>query len=163
MRADAAPAVRHEGRVYGTTVSSLTTVSRTPLPLAASLRKGCDLAHLAVAEGRFADEGLAAGGSPFDGSAWRSAPYSGAPLLDGALAHHGCRASGTFSVGDHEVLPGLVVRADGGPGGMPLLAHNGELCAGGPDAAHVPDSAATRPNATRPNVTHPKEKEGAAL
>ncbi|WP_053084702.1 flavin reductase family protein [Streptomyces viridochromogenes] len=157
--------VCHDGRVHGTTVSALTTVSRTPLLLTASLREGSDLAQLALAEGRFAvnvlsggqravarrfaDRDRPAGAAQFEGFAWRTDRYSGAPLLDGALAHYACRVRGSFLVGDHEVLLGLVVRADAGLSGLPLLSYDGELLAGGADAdlSCVPDFP----------IIHPKE------
>ncbi|KOV78599.1 hypothetical protein ADL01_14820 [Streptomyces sp. NRRL WC-3618] len=166
--------VCHDGRTHGTTVSSLTTVSHAPPLLAASLEEGSSFVHLALVEGRFAvnvlsggqdsvarrfaDRDRPAGAAQFDGLAWRRDRYSGAPLLEGALAHYACRVRGSLLVGDHEVLLGLVVRADVGPSGAPLLSYAGELVAGAPrrDVAHapwVPDSS----------VIHPKEKEKAAL
>jgi len=178
MRAAVAPAVgrlaapvtvltvRHDGRVHGTTVSALTTVSRTPLLLTASLREGSEFAQLALAEGRFtvnvlnggqravarrfADRDRAAGAAQFEGFAWHPDHYSGAPLLDGALAHYACRVHGNFLVGDHEVLLGLVVRAEAGRSGLPLLSYDGELCAGvtGTDLSCVPDFPTVHPKET---------------
>lgn len=143
--------VCHAGQVHGTTVSALTQVSRAPVLVAAGLEEGSHLAHLALAEGRFAvnvlsggqsalagrfaDPSRPPGAAQFDGLARRRDPYSGAPLLEGALAHYACRVRGSFLVGDHEVLLGLVVRADGGPPGVPLLSYDGELCAGAPGPA----------------------------
>ncbi|ALO99024.1 Flavin reductase domain protein FMN-binding [Streptomyces hygroscopicus subsp. limoneus] len=152
--------VCHAGRVHGTTVSSLATVSQEPLLLTASLQEGSAFAHLALSEGRFAvnvlssgqgaaarrfaDGDRPAGSAQFDGLAWRPDRYSRAPLLEGALAHYACRVRGSFLLGDHEVLLGLVVRADGGPSGAPLLSYGGELVTGTPESTtssppYVPD------------------------
>ncbi|MEU9670769.1 flavin reductase family protein [Streptomyces bobili] len=160
--------VCHDGRVHGTTVSALTTVSRTPLLLTASLREGSEFAQLSLAEGRFtvnvlnggqqavarrfADRDRAAGAAQFEGFTWHPDHYSGAPLLEGALAYYACRVHGSFLVGDHEVLLGLVVRADAGLSGLPLLSYDGELCAGGAaaDLSRVPDFHTTHPKETAP-------------
>ncbi|MFI6347306.1 flavin reductase family protein [Streptomyces sp. NPDC050560] len=135
----------HDGHEHGTTVSTLTRVSHRPLLIAAALRAGSVLAGLAAAEGRFAVNVLGGGQADlarwfassnrpygslqFATVDWRPDPYTGAPLLDGALAHFACRLSGTCVVGDHEVVLGHVVRVDRG-GGAPLLSYAGELCAG---------------------------------
>ncbi|WP_063794090.1 flavin reductase family protein [Streptomyces graminilatus] len=158
--------VCHDGRTHGTTVSTLTTVSRTPLLLTASLPEGSDLAHLMLAEGRFAVNVLSGGqralarrfadrdhpaeDDPFEGLAWRTDRYSGAPLLDGALAHYSCRVRGSFLVGDHEVLLGLVVRAHTGLTGHPLLSYDGELRTGAadPELPRVPDLPTLHPKET---------------
>ncbi|MER8187618.1 flavin reductase family protein [Kitasatospora sp. NPDC094015] len=137
--------VSHEGRLHGTTVSTVTTVSLTPLILGACLKSGSVLAELAVAEGRFAvnvlggDQGPVArwfadssrpdGARQFDGLPWTSAPYADAPLLEGSLAHYACRVTECVRVGDHEVLLGQVVHAATGEG-APLLSFAGGLFGG---------------------------------
>jgi len=55
----------------------------------------------------------------FQGVGWRAAA-SGAPLLDGALAHLECSRLRWFEAGDHAVLIGQVVRA-GCRDGRPLV------------------------------------------
>ncbi len=138
--------VCHNGRPHGTTVSTLTRVSRNPALIGASLRAESVLTRLAVAEGRFsvnvlsggqdslarwfADSARPDGAAQFAGLAWHPDPYAGAPLLEGALAHYACRVSGTFVVGDNEVLLGQVVRAVHSGEGDPLLSYEGDLCTG---------------------------------
>ncbi|KOG64536.1 NADPH-flavin oxidoreductase [Streptomyces griseoflavus] len=138
--------VRHEGRPHGTTVSSVTRVSRTPLLMGVCLRGGSAFAGLAAAEGRFVinvlDSGQQAvarwfadrcrpdGQAQFAGLTRGDDIYAKAPRLHGALAHYSCRVAGLFAVGDHEVLLGQVVRADHGAG-EPLLSYAGGLFAAG--------------------------------
>ncbi|SNX58036.1 flavin reductase (DIM6/NTAB) family NADH-FMN oxidoreductase RutF [Streptomyces sp. TLI_55] len=135
----------HEGHQHGTTVSTVTRVSRRPQVLGVCLRPDSVLAKLATAEGRFAVNMLSAAQGPLarhfaessrpDGAAqfqdidWNPAAYSGAPLFAGALAHYDCRVVGRFTVGDHEVLLGAVVHAYS-LDGDPLVSQDGELYAG---------------------------------
>jgi flavin reductase (DIM6/NTAB) family NADH-FMN oxidoreductase RutF len=135
----------HEGRRHGTTVSTVTRISRRPQVLGVCLKPDSVLAKLATAEGRFAvnvlsgeQAGLARhfaessrpdGAAQFRGIDWRPATYSGAPLFHGALAHYDCRVVGRFQVGDHEVLLGAVVHADLADGD-PLISSSGEIYAG---------------------------------
>lgn len=137
--------VRHGERMHGSTISTVTSISNSPLILGAALKAGSVMAELAVAAGRFTVNVLAAGqdstalwfanGSrpdgarQFDGLGWRPARYAAAPLLDGALAHYDCRVTGCYRVGDHEVLLGTVVYADT-VDGAPLLSYAGGLFAG---------------------------------
>ncbi|MDJ1135807.1 flavin reductase family protein [Streptomyces iconiensis] len=135
----------HGEQVHGTTVSTLTAVSRSPLMVGACLRPGSVLADLARAGGRFAVNVLSAdqselarrfadptrttGAGQFDGCDWFCGPapaVGGAPLFAGAIAHLSCRLSSWVPVGDHEVLLGLVTGASGN-GGAPLLSYEGEL------------------------------------
>jgi flavin reductase (DIM6/NTAB) family NADH-FMN oxidoreductase RutF len=44
----------------------------------------------------------------FDGVAWRPAPYSGAPLLDGAVAWVDCAIEAVVPAGDHHFVLGRV-------------------------------------------------------
>ncbi|MGI5136419.1 MULTISPECIES: flavin reductase family protein [unclassified Streptomyces] len=135
----------HEGRRHGTTVSTVTRISRRPQVLGACLKPGSVLAGLATAEGRFAVNVLSSeqdrlaryfaessrpdGAAQFQGIDWHPAAYSEAPLFPGALAHYDCRVVGRFQVGDHEVLLGAVVNADTGEGD-PLISYTGEMFAG---------------------------------
>ncbi|MFE4538986.1 flavin reductase family protein [Streptomyces scopuliridis] len=137
--------VSHEGQPHGTTVSTLTTVSREPLLLGACLRRGSQFAGLAAASGRyvinvltaeqvelaryFADSSRPDGGAQFAGLGWEPEPYAHAPLLHGALAHYTCRLSGSPEVGDHDVLIGYVTHAAVGAG-EPLLSYAGGLFTG---------------------------------
>lgn len=137
--------VHHDGSPHGTTVGTLTRVSHRPLMVAAALKEGSQLVRAATAEGRFAVNVLAGeqdavarrfacpdrprGAEQFAALGWRPDPYSGAPLLDGALAHYACRLAGLHVLGDHEVLLGRVVRVSRGEGGGPLLSYRGGLYA----------------------------------
>ncbi|GHF29976.1 monooxygenase [Streptomyces mashuensis] len=137
--------VCHGGRLHGTTVSTVTAVSREPLLLGACLRAGSVFAELAVAEGRFvvnvldagqgelarwfADGSRPTGAEQFAGIAWEADPYASAPLIDGALAHYTCRVFDTPRVGDHDVLLGQVTRT-AVHDGAPLLSYAGGLFAG---------------------------------
>lgn len=149
-----------QGRLHGTTASTVTLLSREPLLLGVCLRAGSRFARLAVQEGRFAVNVLGAdqadlarrfatstraeGPDPFAGTAWSPAPYAGAPLLEGALAHYACRVHAAHPLGDSLALVGQVVHATASPGGppqAPLLSYTGALFAG---ALHpVPDPKET--------------------
>ncbi|MFJ4920605.1 flavin reductase family protein [Streptomyces sp. NPDC088725] len=137
--------VSHEGRLHGTTASTVTLISRNPLLVGVCLRTGSSFARLADAEGRFvvnvlggqqadlarwfADSSRPDGNGQFAGTEWAPDPYAGAPLLAGALAHYVCRVHGTTSLGDSEILLGRVVRATAGEG-PPLLSYTGGLFTG---------------------------------
>ncbi|MFJ2721267.1 flavin reductase family protein [Streptomyces sp. NPDC091412] len=137
--------VEHEGRRHGTTVSTVTRISRRPQVLGVCLKPDSVLAKLATAEGRFAvnvlsgEQGRLArhfagsarpdGAAQFRGIDWHPAAYSRAPLFHAALAHYDCRVVGRFQVGDHEVLLGAVVHADTAEGD-PLISCSGEIFAG---------------------------------
>ncbi|GGW79725.1 flavin reductase family protein [Streptomyces caelestis] len=134
--------VSHGGILHGTTVSTVTTVSREPLLLGTCLRSGSQFAELAVASGRyavnvltgaqadlaryFADSSRPGGADQFAGLGWEPDPYAHAPLLEGALAHYTCRLYGSTALGDHEVLIGHVTHAAVGEG-TPLLSYAGGL------------------------------------
>jgi flavin reductase (DIM6/NTAB) family NADH-FMN oxidoreductase RutF len=149
LRALASPVsvltAEHDGRRHGTTVSTVTRISRRPQVLGACLKSGSVLAALAVAEGRFAVNVLSGqqgrlarwfaessrpdGPGQFAGIEWRPSPYAHAPLFVGALAHYDCRVVGSFTVGDHEVLLGAVVNAVAADGD-PLISYSGDMFAG---------------------------------
>jgi flavin reductase (DIM6/NTAB) family NADH-FMN oxidoreductase RutF len=134
-----------DGQLHGTTASTVTLISREPLLLGVSLRASSNFARLAVQEGRFAVNVLNArqgdlamhfatssrpdGVGQFAGTEWSAAPYAGAPLLDGALAHYTCRVHGTHPLGDSLVLVGQVVHATASQD-APLLSYTGGLFAG---------------------------------
>jgi flavin reductase len=50
---------------------------------------------------------------------------SGAPLIDGVVAHLDCRLAESYTVGDHEVFIGEVVDIYVNPDAEPLLFHGG--------------------------------------
>ncbi|MFJ5997447.1 flavin reductase family protein [Streptomyces sp. NPDC092370] len=134
-----------EGRMHGTTASTVTLVSREPLLVGVALRAGSSFARLAAAEGRFAinvlrseqadvarrfaDSGRPDGSAQFAGLPWTADPYAHAPLIAGALAHYTCRFHSVHTAGDSELLLGYVVRATA-DAGLPLLSYAGGLYAG---------------------------------
>lgn len=149
---------RHQGRMHGTTVSTVTAVSHTPPLLGACLRPGSVLRELAVAEGAFAvsvlsaaqarlarwfaDPGRPTGAAQFAKVLWTPA-RGGAPLLHGAVAQFECRVGGCAQVGDHDVLLGRVLHAVQGTD-TPLIGFDGLLHVIGPP----PDEATGSPPET---------------
>jgi flavin reductase (DIM6/NTAB) family NADH-FMN oxidoreductase RutF len=77
-------------------------------------------AHQEDVARRFATSGI----DRFAGTAWRLAE-PGVPLLDTALAHLVCRVERRYPAGDHTLVLALVLRADPGHDGDPLLYHAG--------------------------------------
>ncbi len=64
------------------------------------------------------------GGDKFEGVGWRPGAFTGAPLLDGALAWAECQLGEIHDSGDHEVVTGRVA-ALGVGSGEPLLFYRG--------------------------------------
>lgn len=71
---------------------------------------------------RFARKGI----DRFDGVAWR-AGFSGAPLIDGAVASFECRPRSTHDEGDHLIFVGEVTHCQRRVGAVPLLFHGGRF------------------------------------
>ncbi|MFE2140651.1 flavin reductase family protein [Streptomyces sp. NPDC059456] len=130
------------GARHGTTASSVVAVSREPLILGVCLSRTSAFTRLALragtfsvnvlgvgqgdVAGRFADPERPSGDAQFAGLAWTTDPLSGAPLLDGSLAHLSCRLLDRHQVGDHdlllaEVTAGVHARA------TPMLSFAGRL------------------------------------
>lgn len=139
--------VRHGDVRHGTTISSLTAVSRQPLLVAVCLARGSGFVDLAVASGSFtvnvlgahqadlaawfADPGRPAGTAQFDHLRWQPDPATGAPLLDNVLAGFSCTLLHRIPAGDHYLLLAEVT-AGRSAEGNPLLhfagrLHDGEL------------------------------------
>ncbi|MFD5562328.1 flavin reductase family protein [Kitasatospora griseola] len=126
---------------HGTTVSALVPISRDPLVLGVCLRTPSTFTALARKVGVFSVNVLSTeqatvartfgssrgrGDDQFAGVDWTADPLTGAPLIDGSLAHLACNLTGCQLIGDHhliiaEVLSGL---ADDG---APLLTFAGGL------------------------------------
>ncbi|MBB4893679.1 flavin reductase (DIM6/NTAB) family NADH-FMN oxidoreductase RutF [Streptomyces olivoverticillatus] len=130
------------GPLHGTTASSVGTVSRDPLLVCVCLRSGSRFSELARDAGTFAVNvlssrqalladwfarpGRAPGPEQFAAVGWSAHHAHGAPLLDGAMAWLGCRITGVFPGGDHDLL--LAEVTDGAAGeGRPLLSCDGRL------------------------------------
>ena len=65
------------------------------------------------------------GGDKFDGVAWSPGPATGAPVIDGSLAHVECTLGAIFDGGDHELVTGHVVGMGAGDGGPLLFYRSG--------------------------------------
>jgi flavin reductase (DIM6/NTAB) family NADH-FMN oxidoreductase RutF len=134
--------IRHRELLHGTTVSSLTAVSRQPLLVAACLSQRSSFTDLAVAGGRFTVNVLAAhqatvagwfadpdrplGAAQFDCVRWRPDPITGAPIIDGSLASFSCSLVDRIPAGDHFLLLAEVTAGTAGEG-SPLLHFSGRL------------------------------------
>lgn len=134
--------VRSDVTMHGTTVSSLTAVSRDPLLVGLCLvhdSVGLGLlkhrrvfainilntAQVAMARW-FADPSRPRGPAQFDPVEWKPDRFSDAPLIDGALAWLSCRLVTTVDAGDHELLLAEVVDGTAREG-EPLLNFAGQL------------------------------------
>ncbi|MGW0536595.1 flavin reductase family protein [Streptomyces sp. NPDC003032] len=125
-----------DGRPWGMTCSSVTSVTTDPPTLLVSLRRGSPTLAAALKgsafavnllhhQGRPAAE-LFSSGAPdrFDQVAWRGGAGLGGPhLLDHAHAVADCRVVQTLSVGDHTVVFGEVfhIKTHKGATTRPLL------------------------------------------
>ncbi|GGT21342.1 hypothetical protein GCM10010271_25740 [Streptomyces kurssanovii] len=67
------------------------------------------------------------GADKFAGVAYRPAPVTGAPLLDGAPAWIDCTVQAVHTGGDHLLVVGRVVALDAQEDGAPLLFHRGRF------------------------------------
>lgn len=134
--------VRHEDRMHGSTVSSTSLLSRSPMIVGAGLRPGSVLADLAWRSGRFAvnvlcgrqaliadwfaDPDRPPGTAQFERIGWLPDPDTGLPLLEGTAARLICRVCGRVPVAGHDLLLGEVVAGQPGSG-SPLISHRGAL------------------------------------
>lgn len=122
----------------GFTCQSFTSLSlEPPLVMFAAARTSRSWPRVKAA-GRFAVNVLADeqeeisrtfarnGADKFAGLAWRTG-VTGAPLIEGALAHIECRLASAYDGGDHEIAVGRVVALeDHQPGEHPLLFFRSE-------------------------------------
>ncbi|MDG9703209.1 flavin reductase family protein [Streptomyces sp. DH37] len=146
--------VNSDGLLHGTTVSSLVAISRTPLVLGACLRLSSGFTELARKSGSFSVNVLSSeqasvarwfaspdrgqGGAQFADVVWSTDRHTGAPLLDGSLAHMACAYLGSQRIGDHDLITAEVIA--GAPGtGVPLLSFAGGLCQEGSPAPGTAD------------------------
>ncbi|MFE9560506.1 flavin reductase family protein [Streptomyces sp. NPDC006487] len=132
--------------VHGMTANAFSSVSLAPPQIL------CCVAHSAVMhkaimnERRFAvsimgadQEGLARyfadktrplGPSQFASVDWRPGPYTGAPLIAGALAWLECELADAYDSGDHSIFIGSVLHSSEGPARQGLLFFDGGFHAG---------------------------------
>ena len=124
-----------DGRCYGFTANAVCSVSLVPPLVLVCVDKGAD-SHPALARSRAfvvnilgeAQEGLSrrfavSGGEKFAGISYRTGA-TGAPVLDGGLAHVECRVVAAHEGGDHMIYVGEVESA-GATSGHPLLFYCG--------------------------------------
>jgi flavin reductase (DIM6/NTAB) family NADH-FMN oxidoreductase RutF len=165
---------QHGDEVFAKTVSSLCTLSLKPLlvsvavdrrsPLTAAVRTSGRYALSVLSRDqeelarRFAAPGTGRAFGFFTGLPTRYGE-TGAPLLEECLSWFDCRLHCVLPAGDHVLLVGRVVAADGRPGD-PLLYHDGGFHAigdrGGLDSrgsAGSFDSRGSTDSRDRPNTT----------
>src|SRR5262245_28451815 len=133
---------RWKGLRHGTTVSAAVAISRDPLVIGVCLRASSAFTEMVSDHGRFsvnvlssdqadvadrfADSSRRPGDLQFAGLSWTTDPVSGAPLLDGCLAHLACEVTACQRIGDHDLIVADVI--GGQPGnGSPLLTFAGRL------------------------------------
>ena len=128
-----------DGQVYGMTVSAFASLSINPMQIIVSLRGGAllndminDSKGFAVSILRQDQQGVAAyfassGREPCDGEFPGlpcSTAISGAPIINGSLAHFDCTLATTYGGGDHVIFVGNVVEAVA-EDGEPLMYYKG--------------------------------------
>jgi flavin reductase (DIM6/NTAB) family NADH-FMN oxidoreductase RutF len=128
--------------VHGTTVSTLSVVSRRPTLISLCLANSSSLTSLVIEQGSFAVNMLAhnqeelarhfasptrgQGPIEFAGIANRPGFGAGVPLLDGALCWLWCRFRRVVPAGDHQIVLAGVTAVEFGSG-TPLLYFAGRL------------------------------------
>lgn len=127
---------------YGTTVSSLTSVSLDPPMLLVCLGHSSNVAQVIAASGVFTvnvlgreQSGLAsrfaASDRPRGAAGFAGVPHrtgdAGTPVLEGALTHLDCRVAQQITAGDHTVFIGEVTGIGCAPHTDPLAYHQGKF------------------------------------
>jgi flavin reductase (DIM6/NTAB) family NADH-FMN oxidoreductase RutF len=125
------------GTPVGLTVNSFVSVSLDPPLVAWCLQLGSGLLRVFCEAPGYAISVLSRDQAPlarrfaqrgqdrFGGVSWRP-DCTGAPLLDGAIAHFSCMAHARRKFGDHLLLVGQVV-SHGSRTGDPLVFYRGQL------------------------------------
>jgi flavin reductase (DIM6/NTAB) family NADH-FMN oxidoreductase RutF len=75
----------------------------------------------------FADKRRPVGRDQFNAVSWSSGAHSGAPLIDGSLAHLECELEQRHEAGDHTIYVGRVLSLWRRPGDDALLFLNGQF------------------------------------
>ncbi|GLY00482.1 MULTISPECIES: flavin reductase family protein [Actinoplanes] len=131
------------GEPHGMTANSFTAVSLDPPLLLVCVEHDAVMHEALVAAGRFAVSVLAAGHGPvaryfadrrrpLGGEQFVSVDvhpgeHTGAPLIDGALAHFECALWNAYDGGDHTIFIGRLLDARCGEDDAALLFHRGRL------------------------------------
>lgn len=117
---------RHEGLVYGLTVSSFSSLSVDPLLVLVCIQNSNHMARMVPESRSFAVSLLAEGqeeiAQHFAVSGREPLPafegietadwVTGCPTMKGALAHLDCELEDAFPGGDHTIVVGRIVHAD---------------------------------------------------
>ncbi len=129
-----------EGHGYGMTVNAFSSVSLDPPLVLVCAISGAEGSKEIDRNGCFAVNILAIDQEPLSGyfasrdrprgrDAFRDVDHhvgaSGAPLIDGVVAHLDCRLAQSYTVGDHEIFIGEVLGLHIDPDAEPLLFHGG--------------------------------------
>ena len=128
----------HEGRQYGMTVNSFSSISLEPPLISVVLKKLTHTHELVEASGEFSVTILAAdqkrlseifaGKHPeiknrFEGVLTETLTAN-APLLRGGLAYFNCRVMNSMTIGENTLFVAEVLAARGEGEGHPLVYHN---------------------------------------
>ena len=126
------------GSPIGMTCQSFTSVSLDP-PLVAFLptrqsrafaairRSGTFCVNLlAVGQADLSDRMAGPSDDKFAGLAWRPAPGTGAPILDGVVGYVDCTVEAVHEAGDHFIVVGRVVDLAAEDDEPPLVYHRGD-------------------------------------
>lgn len=129
-----------DGHSYGMTVNAFSSVSLDPPLVLVCVISGNAGSEQIERNRCFAVNILAVDQEPLSGyfasrdrprgrDAFRDVEHtvgdSGAPLIDGVVAHLDCRLAESYTVGDHEVFIGEVIALQVNPDAEPLLFHGG--------------------------------------
>jgi flavin reductase (DIM6/NTAB) family NADH-FMN oxidoreductase RutF len=127
-----------DGRLLGLTANSFNSVSLAPplvlwsLSSQSSSMPGFQEARHYVINVLAADQRLLAerfsrkGVDRFEGVAWRQG-FTGAPIIDGAVAVFECRSRSQHAEGDHIIFVGEVAHCSRRVGAAPLVYHGGRF------------------------------------
>jgi flavin reductase (DIM6/NTAB) family NADH-FMN oxidoreductase RutF len=128
---------------HGMTANSFTSVSLDPPLVLVCVDRGALMhkvladvgsfavsilaAHQEAAARHFANQWRPLGLAQFDKVDWRPGRRTGAPLINGALAHFECELWRTYDGGDHTIFIGNLVSLDRAPGQEALLFFQGRF------------------------------------
>ena len=126
-----------DGRPYGVTVNSFSSVSLDPPLILFSLDRGStsfnafmEGRHFAVNVLNRAQMSLSRTFAVTSGDKWNGVSFetweTGAPVLPGSLATLECDKAAVHDAGDHVILIGRVRRLHAMPDGEPLLYYRGQ-------------------------------------
>ena len=128
----------HEGRRYGMTINSFTSISLEPPLISVTLKQLTHTHELVEKSGEFSLTVLSADQANlsdrfagkiadiidrFDGVETEKLLFE-APLIKGGMAYFNCRVVNTFPVGENTLFVAEVVAAQGEGEGNPLVYHN---------------------------------------